>query len=247
MRSPSSPTPGSPTLIGVDKEVPGEVEEALDQLDSTDAATKPKLRGWLHTGMAPVMFLAGLALVATSPSLTSRIAAAVYLICALLLFGTSAVYHRGHWSASTNAIFRRWDHANIYLFIAGTYTPLAANGLSGQSRVLLLSVVWGCAAIGIAFRILWLQAPRWLYTALYILLGWAAVWWMADFWRAPGGPAAVILLVAGGLVYSGGAVVYALKRPNPSPTWFGFHEIFHACTVVAAICHYLAIVSITFS
>lgn len=208
---------------------------------------KPKLRGWFHTGMAPVMFLAGLALTVWSPTLAGRAAAAVYLICSLMLFGTSATYHRGHWSARTNGLFRRWDHANIYLFIAGSYTPLTTNALTGHARALLLSIVWICAAIGVAFRVAWLSAPRWLYTALYVLLGWAAVWWMGDFWRAPGGHLAVVLLIAGGLVYSFGAVVYALKRPNPSPTWFGFHEIFHACTVVAAICHYIAIVSVTFA
>ena len=203
------------------------------------------MRGWLHTGMAPVVFLAALALVVFAPTLTSRIAAAVYLLCSLMLFGTSATYHRGHWSTRVANVFRRWDHANIYLFIAGTYTPLAANLLHGHSRVLLLSLVWSAALVGIAFRILWLGAPRWLYTALYVLMGWAAVGWLVDFWQV-GGPAVVVLVIAGGLVYSLGALVYGLKRPNPWPRWFGFHEIFHSATVVAAVLHYIAIVLATF-
>ena len=211
-----------------------------DRIDRLASTVKPKLRGWLHAGMTPIVFVAALVLVVFGPTLTARAAAAVYLLCSLMLFGTSATYHRGHWSARVADTFRRWDHANIYLFIAGTYTPLAADLLHGRSRVLLLSLVWSAALVGIAFRILWLGAPRWLYTALYLLLGWAAVGWMGDFWHA-GGPAVVILVVAGGLVYSVGAVVYALKRPNPSPRWFGFHEIFHSATVVAAVLHYIAI------
>lgn len=240
MRSPSSPTPGSPTLIGVDKEVPGEVEEALDQLDSTDAATKPKLRGWLHTGMAPVMFLAGLALVATSPSLTSRIAAAVYLICALLLFGTSAVYHRGHWSASTNAIFRRWDHANIYLFIAGSYTPFAAALDDARLRWTILILVWTIALIGLLLPIAWMHAPRWITAGSYIALGWVAVFFLPDLYHAYG-PLTVSLLAIGGLLYTAGGVIYARKRPNPQPEWFGFHELFHAFTIAAYLVQFVAV------
>ena len=220
------------------------VGQGRDRLDRVATTVKPRLRGWLHAGMTPLVFVAALVLVVFGPTLTSRVAAAVYLLCSLMLFGTSATYHRGHWSARVAGVFRRWDHANIYLFIAGTYTPLAANLLHGHSRVLLLSLVWGAASVGIAFRILWLGAPRWLYTALYVLMGWAAVGWLGDFWHA-GGPAVVILVIAGGLVYSLGAVVYALKRPNPSPQWFGFHEIFHSATVIAAVLHYIAIALVT--
>ena len=221
------------------------VEQGRDQLDRIATTVKPRMRGWLHAGMTPVVFFAGLALVVFGPSLTSRLAGAVYLLCSLMLFGTSATYHRGHWSTRVANVFRRWDHANIYLFIAGTYTPLAANLLQGRSRVLLLSLVWSAALVGIAFRILWLGAPRWLYTALYVLMGWASVGWLVEFWHT-GGPAVVILVIAGGVVYSLGALVYGLKRPNPSPRWFGFHEIFHSATVVAAVLHYIAIAHATF-
>lgn len=222
------------------------VREHLEQhMEHLVQQVKPRLRGWLHTGMAPLVFVAGLALVVLGPTRPARLAAAVYLVCALLLFGTSATYHRGRWTGRLEGVFRRWDHANIHLFIAGTYTPLATALLRGHSRVLLLALVWTAALVGILFRILWLGAPRLLYTALYLVMGWAAVGWMPQFWHN-GGPGVVLWLVAGGIVYTLGAVVYALKRPDPSPRWFGFHEIFHACTIVAALCHYVAIVLATF-
>ncbi|HEY8664338.1 MAG TPA: hemolysin III family protein, partial [Propionibacteriaceae bacterium] len=126
-----------------------------------------------------------------------------------------------------------------------TYTPLALLLLTGTSRVLLLTLIWAEAILGVLFRILWLGAPRWLYTVLYIGMGWAAVAWIVPLWSA-GGPLVIGLIGTGGLIYTGGAVVYALKRPNPWPKWFGFHEIFHTATVLAAGCHYAAIALITF-
>ena len=204
------------------------------------APIKPKLRGWLHAGMWPVLQLAGLALLVAAPTVAGRAGVAVYLVGASVLFGTSAVYHRGTWSDRVGGVLRRLDHANIFLFIAGTYTPLALMLLEGRDRVTLLALIWAVAAAGIAFKMVWMTAPRWLYTLLYLVMGWAAVGWLPQFWAA-GGPLIVALIAFGGLVYTGGAVVYALKRPNPFPTWFGFHEIFHACTIVAAISHFAAI------
>ncbi|MBO1030946.1 hemolysin III family protein [Tessaracoccus sp. SD287] len=215
-------------------------------LDQLVTAVKPRLRGWLHTGMTPLAFLGGLVLMIATPTVGGRLAVAVYVVSSLMLFGNSAVYHRGTWSERTTRLLRRFDHANIFVFIAGTYTPLAVQLLDGSSRVLLLALVWAAAALGVAFRVLWLAAPRWLYTALYLLMGWAAVGWLPQFWTN-GGPVVVLLIIAGGLVYSVGAIVYARKRPNPSPTWFGFHEIFHAATVLAALCHFAAIWVATFS
>lgn len=118
--------------------------------------------------------------------------------------------------------------------------------LRGDDRVLLLSMVWGGALLGILFRIFWVHAPRWLYTPIYLALGWVAIFWMNDFYHL-GGAAVVTLLAVGGGLYSIGAVIYATKRPNPSPTWFGFHEIFHACTVAAFICHYVAVSIATYT
>lgn len=204
------------------------------------ATTKPKLRGWLHLGMAPVAFLIGLTFTVFAPTLTARIGCGIYTLAAVQLFGTSAAYHRGTWSARTNALFRRIDHSNIFVFIAGTYTPLALTLLEGSSRVTLLALIWSVALLGVLFRILWLGAPRWLYTFLYVAMGWAAMGWLAQLW-ASGGPAVVLLVLAGGLVYSLGAVAYATKRPQLSPAWFGFHEVFHACTIIAALLHAVAI------
>lgn len=225
---------------------PGPDAPDAGMLDQLVTAVKPRLRGWLHTGMTPLAFLGGLALMIATPTVGGRLAVAVYVVSSLMLFGNSAVYHRGTWSERTTRLLRRFDHANIFVFIAGTYTPLAVQLLDGSSRVLLLALVWAAAALGVAFRVLWLAAPRWLYTALYLLMGWAAVGWLPQFWTN-GGPVVVLLIIAGGLVYSFGAIVYARKRPNPSPTWFGFHEIFHAATVLAALCHFAAIWVATFS
>ncbi len=201
---------------------------------------KPKLRGWLHAGMTPVALVAILALMVSTPGWQGRLAEAIYLVTALMLFGNSAVYHRGKWSPKVSAVLRRFDHSNIAIFIAGTYTPLAVLMLHGGSRVALLAIIWGCAAFEVVCRNLWMGAPRVLYTGLYIAMGWAAVFWMPQFWRN-GGPGVVIWLVVGGLAYTLGAIVYARRRPNPSPTWFGFHEIFHSGTILGAACHFVAI------
>jgi len=209
-----------------------------------DALPKPKLRGWLHLGMAPVVLLAGLALMVLTPTVVGRIGVAVYLVAAMQLFGTSAAYHRGEWAPRWYAVLRRLDHANIFAFIAGTYTPLALMLLDAAQATLLLVLIWSVALAGITFKMLWMSAPRWLYTALYLAMGWLAVGWIGQFWVA-GGPAVVLLIGLGGLVYTAGAVVYANKRPDPSPTWFGYHEVFHACTIVAALCHFAAIVIAT--
>lgn len=205
-----------------------------------DVDTKPYLRGWLHAGWAPLLQIAGLILLVATPTLIGRIGVAIYLTTATVLFGMSAVYHRGSWSARVAAVLRRLDHSNIFLLIAGTYTPLSLMLLDGLDRIVLLSVIWGIAALGITFKMLWMNAPRWLYTGLYLAMGWAAVWWMVPFAHS-GGPIVLTLIIAGGLVYTLGAVVYARKWPNPSPKWFGFHEIFHACTILAAAAHFAAI------
>lgn len=201
---------------------------------------KPRARGWIHTVAAPFMLVAGLVLLSWSPGPALRVAVAVYTVSALLLFGVSAVYHRFYWGPGATSLLRRLDHSNIFVFIAGTYTPLAVGMLDGSGRLVLLGLVWGAAVLGVTFRVFWFAAPRWLYTLLYVAMGWAAVGWMPTFWRT-GGPEVVALLVAGGIVYTLGAVVYARKRPDPAPAWFGYHEIFHAATAVAALCHLAAI------
>lgn len=199
---------------------------------------KPKLRGWLHAAMVPASLSAGIVLVCLART-PATWACVVYSVTAWLLFGTSAVYHLGTWGPVGEAVLRRLDHANIFLIIAGTCTPLAVL-LSPDRQALLLWIVWTGALAGIAFRVLWVSAPRWLYTPCYLALGWAPVRYLADFLHS-GGAAVVTLIVTGGLLYSAGAVVYAVQRPNPSPLWFGFHEVFHALTVAAFTMHYIAI------
>ncbi len=205
---------------------------------------KPLLRGWLHLAMTPVALLAGITLVVLAPTMTGRIGGAVWLLAAVELFGVSAAYHRGHWGERSGLMLRRLDHANIFVFIAASYTPLALLLLSPASRNLLLIAVWTTALAGVLFNLVWINSPRWLHTALYLLMGWAALGWIGEFWTNASTPV-FVLIALGGLIYSGGAVVYALKWPDPSPRYFGYHEIFHACTIVAASCHYVAIAMIT--
>lgn len=216
-----------------------------DHLAETVRPLKPKLRGWLHAGWTPLALIGGLILVIGAPTSNGRIGGAVFLAGSLLLFGTSAIYHRFGWGDRATAVLRRMDHSNIFVFIAATYTPLALLLLQGRSRVLLLTLVWVAGVLGLLFRVLWLSAPRWLYTVLYLVMGWAAVGWLNQF-LANGGPLIFSLIVAGGLCYSLGAVVYGRKRPDPSPRWFGFHEIFHSFTILGSGCHYAAIALATF-
>ncbi|WP_344972575.1 PAQR family membrane homeostasis protein TrhA [Salinactinospora qingdaonensis] len=201
---------------------------------------KPRLRGWLHLGTAPVALAAGLVLVIMAPTVAGRVASAIYAGSAVLLFTTSAVYHLGHWPPKPLALLRRMDHSNIYLIIAGTYTPFVVLVLDGALQVAMLSIVWGAAAAGVVFKLVWLNAPRWLSTALYIAVGWVAVVFIPQLLGGTH-PATWILILVGGLLYSLGALVYAMKRPDPAPRWFGFHEVFHSLTIAAYVCQYIAV------
>ncbi|MFF3327837.1 hemolysin III family protein [Streptomyces sp. NPDC002889] len=216
------------------------VDALVERAASLVEPIKPKLRGWLHAGMLPASLIAGVVLICLARTPQATLACTVYAMTAWLLFGTSAVYHRGTWGPVGEAVLRRLDHANIFLIIAGTCTPLAVLLLPPDQRSVLLWIVWAGALAGIAFRVLWVGAPRWLYTPCYLALGWAPVRYLPDFLHA-GGAAVLTLIVTGGLLYSTGAVVYALQRPDPAPRWFGFHEIFHALTVAAFTAHYIAV------
>ncbi|WP_265448064.1 PAQR family membrane homeostasis protein TrhA [Flexivirga meconopsidis] len=211
------------------------------QHEATDLVrlVKPKLRGWLHAGMTPLAVAAGIVLIALAPTARGRVGAAIFAVTAALLFGTSAVYHRGRWSPRVQAVLKRMDHSNIFLIIAGTYTPFALTLLDRSQAITLLALVWGGAALGVLFRVFWVGAPRWLYTPVYVALGWVAIFYFGPMLRS-GGPAVVTLIAVGGGLYTLGAIVYGTKRPDPSPRWFGFHEIFHSFTVVAFVTHYVA-------
>ena len=222
------------------------IEQLGEHLASMFAEAKPRLRGWLHAVSAPMTLAAGVVLVALSPTASSRIGSAVFATSALLLFTVSALYHRGRWSPRVWAVLRRFDHANIFVLIAGSYTPFTLLLLDGIDRVVLLSVVWSGAALGMAFRILWLGAPRWLYLPIYFALGWAAVFYFGDFVHNTG-TAVFVLIAVGGALYSLGGLVYGVKRPNPSPRWFGFHEVFHTLTIAAFVVHYVGLSIATYS
>ncbi len=204
------------------------------------ATVKPRLRGWLHLAMFPLALAGGLVLTLLARPGTVRTAALVFTITAVLLFGVSAVYHRGTWGPRMSGLLKRLDHSNIYLIIAGTYTPFAVTLLPwSQARTLLL-LIWGGAIAGVVFRVVWVRAPRWLYTGLYIALGWTAIFYVVPFWRT-GGVLIGSLIAVGGVLYTAGGVIYATKRPNPSPRWFGFHEVFHAFTIAAFVSHFAAV------
>jgi len=207
---------------------------------------KPLMRGWLHLGAAPIALVAGMALVVFAPTLAGRVSAAIFTLTAVLMFGTSAVYHRGNWSPKTRAVLRRMDHANIFLIIAGTYTPLTVLLLEGTQRTVVLCLVWGGAILGVLFRVMWVGAPRWLYVPLYVALGWVAVGYVKPFYEA-GGLAVVTLVAVGGLCYTVGAVIYGTKWPRGSERYFGFHEIFHALTIAGFTCHFIACAIVIFN
>jgi len=216
----------------------GTLDALEERVDAVIAAVKPHLRGWLHLAMAPLALLAGLVLIVVSDHLAARISAAVFTITAVLLFGVSAIYHRGTWGPKMTGFLKRFDHSNIFLIIAGSYTPFALLLPRDQGRTMLL-IVWIGAIAGVLFRVLWVGAPRWLYVPVYVALGWVAVFYLPALVQH-GGWLIVGLVGLGGFFYTLGAVVYGIKRPNPSPRWFGFHEVFHTLTILAFVSHYVA-------
>ena len=191
--------------------------------------------------MSPLALVAGLTLVTITSELRGRVTLTIFTLTAVSLFTCSAIYHRVPWGPTAKAVWRRIDHANIPLLIAGTYTPFAIYLLDRNQAIVLLSIVWGGAVLSGAFRVFWLSAPRWLYVPIYLALGWAALIYLPDFYRS-GGLLVLVLIAFGGILYSAGAIIYALKKPNFSIDWFGFHELFHAMTAAAFISHFIAAV-----
>ena len=203
-------------------------------------ALKPRLRGVLHEAAFAISLVTGTALVCLAEGGRARTAAAVYAVSVALLFGTSAAYHRGSWSPRGHALMGRLDQSMIFVLIAGTYTPFALLLLEGAARWVVFGVVWGGAFVGILLRNVMRRPARWLFVALYLALGWVALGVMPQIVEE-GGVAVLVLLLVGGAFYTAGAIVYALRRPDPSPRWFGFHEVFHALTLVAFATHYVAV------
>jgi hemolysin III len=204
---------------------------------------KPRMRGWLHAYAYGVAVIAGIVLcsiAAARPGSAPVITCAIYSVTVCALFGTSALYHRRVWSRRMYPVMKRLDHSMIFVFIAGTYTPFAVLLLTQTTRTLILVVVWSGALLGVGLKLAWPHAPRWVSAPLYVALGWVAIAVLPGIYRS-GGVTTLVLLAAGGFFYTLGAVFYALRRPNPWPTVFGHHEFFHACTLVAALCHHIAV------
>lgn len=207
---------------------------------SSPVAVRPRLRGVFHQYAGVVAAGLGVALVASAPAARERLAAAIFGGCVVLSFGVSALYHRVTWRPAARRLMRRLDHSAVYLLIAGTYTPYGLLVLTGAWRFSVLGVVWIGAAVGIALKLIWIDAPKWLAALVGIGLGWTGVVAFPQVLDATGW-AGASLVTTGGVLYTAGAVVYARGRPNPAPAVFGYHELFHVFTILAAACQYAAI------
>ncbi len=236
MQNPAGENPGDPA----DPSAGAGDPPGAGRLEHRVAAFKPRLRGWLHFGAAPLALILGLGLMIPTPTAPLRAAVAIYVLTTVLLFGVSAAYHLGAGRPKVNAFLRKLDHANIYLFIAGSYTPFAIALPNRALGWTIFALVWTIAAVGLIVRVAWTGAPRWLVTASYIGLGWVAIFFLPALYSGFG-LATVLLLALGGLFYTVGGVIYARKRPNPHPEWFGFHELFHSFTIGAYLVQYIAV------
>jgi len=204
------------------------------------ASTRPVLRGWLHLVSFVVVVVAGPLLVAHARTDGARASLTVYVVSLAALFGVSAAFHRIRWSPAGRRRMRRADHATIFLAIAGTYTAVAGLTVHGWAQILVLCLVWFGGAIGVTVRQVWLDAPKWAIAVPYIVAGWSALAIIPQLLDGLGG-VGFGLILAGGACYTIGAVCYAMKRPNPVPGVFGYHEVFHALTIMGATFHFIAI------
>lgn len=204
------------------------------------AAMRPRLRGVLHQYAFFVSVVCGVLLVLGASGAGERVSAVVFAAAVATMFGVSALYHRITWRPGPRRWMRRLDHAAIYLLIAGTYTPFGLLALSGAWRWTVLPVVWGGALAAIVLKLAWVDAPKWVAAAIAVALGWIGVVALPQLWDHAG-VAGLVLLATGGVLYTGGAVVYARGRPDPYPAVFGYHELFHALVIAAAACQYAAV------
>jgi hemolysin III len=217
------------------------IQSSPPEPDPGSVDARPLLRGWIHLVAVVVTVVAAPFVVAQAPTAGAAAALAIYMTSIVALFGVSAAFHRIRWSPAGRRRMRRADHATIFIAIAGTNTAVAGLALRGWAQVLILSLVWGGAAIGITIRQAWLDAPKWAVAVPYVVVGWCALAVLPQLLHALGG-AGFGLLAAGGGFYTLGAVIYSLRRPNPVPGVFGYHEVFHACTVVGAVLHFVVII-----
>ncbi|NNN16142.1 MAG: hemolysin III family protein [Acidimicrobiaceae bacterium] len=207
-------------------------------------AVKPKFRGRLHQVGFFVSIPMGFAIVIAAPTAKAKIAVAIYSVCISLMLGTSALFHVHNWTPEARRVMRRMDHAMIFAAVAGTYTPIAVLALHGTTQTLILWLVWVGGVLGAIQQLVWIDAPKWATAVVYLAIGWVAVAAVHEIYTSSG-PWALGLIILGGILYSMGAVVYALRKPNPKPQIFGYHEVFHALVLAALISHYIAICFIT--
>jgi hemolysin III len=222
------------------------VEEFAEHLveNVTNVLSSPRARGWIHVYSAGVAVVAGVTLVAVAWSVDSTRAGLVtltYAAATVVMFAVSAAYHRVPWrSATARKWMTRADHSMIFVFIAATFTPFAVMAMPRDTGSLVFTIVWSGALAGVALKMCWPNSPRWVGVPLYLLLGWVAVAFVGTLLDGAG-VTATVLLAVGGVLYNIGAVMYVLKMPDPWPATFGHHEFFHACTALAATCHYIAV------
>jgi len=211
-------------------------------LDYDSPEARPRLRGWLHLGAFLASILTGAVLIPLgwAHSAAAGPAVTIYCLTVSAMFGVSAAYHRRAWSPRGWKVMKLLDHSTIFLFIAGSYTPFSVLALEGTFRWVILGIVWGGGLAGIALKASWPTAPRWVGVPIYLALGWVAVLFFPAILTNLG-ITTLVLISAGGVLYSLGAIAYATSRPNPWPGVFGYHEVFHAATIVAAACHYIAV------
>jgi hemolysin III len=201
---------------------------------------KPRLRGVLHQFAFIASLVTGPALVVAASGAGPRVAVSVYAVSVSALFGVSALLHRRTWTPEARRVMRRLDHSMIFFLIAGTYTAVVPLVLHGATALVILLLVWVGGAVGVVIELFWLDAPKWVVAIPYVLVGWVAVGALPQLGSRLGS-AGLALLIGGGVAYTLGAAVYGLRRPDPWPAHFGYHEVFHALTIVAAACHYLLI------
>ncbi|MDA8277257.1 MAG: hemolysin III family protein [Actinomycetota bacterium] len=210
------------------------------QVESTEVKAKPKLRGVIHQWSFFAFIAGGVLLQFIATGATQHIVAAIYSICICLMLGVSALFHRITWTPERRLMVRRLDHSMIFLAVAGTYTPVAVLALTPFTRNVVLGLVWVGAIGGIVTKLIWIGLPKPISALIYVVLGWVAVGVMPQLY-SHSGVLAFWLLVAGGILYTLGAVVYAFKKPDPWPKTFGYHEIFHSFVTLAAVSHFLVI------
>jgi hemolysin III len=202
---------------------------------------RPRLRGVFHVVGFVAAVAAGIVLGVLADGVLETFPAGVYVVALAAMFGASAVYHRFPWRNPSGRMWaRRADHAAIFVFIAGTYTPFALLAFEGPTRWIVLCFAWGGALLGIALNLAWIDGPRWLSAAAYVAVGWVGVIAIPQMFSAVG-IGGTILVIVGGVLYTLGALAYAAKRPNPLPRWFGFHEVFHVLVLAAAVVQFVAV------